>query len=113
MVVRKIKEENTMKETNNWGLEQEGAVVKKGLSNDERQIHWFWDVMDEREKVGRSAFLQMCLSWPRVDGGSGEFRNPKLAGLGLGKLPFPNSWEASRGASNSASAWSLLLLTDK
>ena len=32
MVVRKIKEENTMKETNNWGLEQEGAVVKKGLS---------------------------------------------------------------------------------
>ena len=39
MVVRKIKEENTMKETNNWGLEQEGAVVKKGLSNDEGQIH--------------------------------------------------------------------------
>lgn len=28
MVVRKIKEENTMKEKNNWGLEQEGAVVK-------------------------------------------------------------------------------------
>lgn len=115
MVVRKIKEENTMKEKNNWGLEQEGAVVKKRLSNDEGQIHWFWDLMDEREKVGGSAFLQMCLSWPRVDGGSGEFRNPKLAGLGLGlgKLPFPNSWEASRGASNRVSAWSLLLLTDK
>ena len=47
--------------------------------------------MDEIEKVGRSAFLQLCLSWPPVDGGSGEFRNPKLAGLGLGlgKLPFP------------------------
>lgn len=39
MVVRKIKEENTMKENNNWGLGQEGAVVKKGLSNDEGQIH--------------------------------------------------------------------------
>ena len=73
--------------------------------------------MDEIEKVGRSAFLQLCLSWPPVDGGSGEFRNPKLAGLGLGlglgKLPFPKSWEASRGASNSVSAWSLLLLIDK
>lgn len=115
MVVRKIKEESAMKENNNWGLEQEGVVVKKGLSNDEGQIHWFWDLMDEREKVGRSAFLQLCLSWPPVDGGSGEFRNPKLAGLGLGlgKLPFPNSWEASRGASNSVSAWSWLLLIDK
>lgn len=71
--------------------------------------------MDKREKVGRSAFLQMCLSWPQVDGGSGEFRNPRLAGLGLGKgreegWSHFNSWEASRGASNGVSAWSLLLL---
>ena len=39
MVVRKIMEESAMKENNNWGLEQEGVVVKKGLSNDEGQIH--------------------------------------------------------------------------
>ena len=40
--------------------------------------------MDEREKVGRSAFLKMCMSQPRVDGSPGKFRDPGLAGLGLG-----------------------------
>lgn len=39
MVLRKIKEESAMKENNNWDLEQEGVVVKKGLSNDEGQSH--------------------------------------------------------------------------
>lgn len=39
MVLRRIKEQSALKEDNNWGLEQEGVVVKKGLSNDEGQNH--------------------------------------------------------------------------
>ena len=81
MVLRRIKEQSALKEDNNWGLEQEGVVVKKGLSNDEGQNHWFWDLMDKREKVGRSAFLQMCLSWPQVDGGVRWIQESKVGGV--------------------------------
>lgn len=34
--------------------------------------------MDEREHVGRFAFLQRCMYWFRVDGGSGEFRKSSV-----------------------------------